>query len=324
MERIKLFDVLKGIGIIAVVAGHSAIPDVLHKFIYMWHMPMFFLISGYFNKWGGYNVLIKNIKTLFLPYIVTCLFILFLLIVTKKDFIFTYILDIFTLRYYFLDSDNFNYCAVGPIWFLMALAWCRIIYNLIEKNITNRNLLFMLVGLISYLSIQLGRNIYIPLYFAQGISCLLFYHIGAELKRKNFIEQKIPHWSLLLAIIGIIVGLLLPTIWVYALHWAYWPVNVFVALCGILFLYHLSILIHKNDRLEELLAGIGRRSLLVLCVHSVDVILQLSLTIVKCLELGHRLERISIVIMMFTFCVVCTIVLSKISYVREIFGLKKL
>lgn len=48
MNRDKTIDVLKGIGIILVVIGHSGCPNLLKDFIYSFHMPLFFIASGYF------------------------------------------------------------------------------------------------------------------------------------------------------------------------------------------------------------------------------------------------------------------------------------
>lgn len=41
-------DVMRGKGILSMFVGHCVIHDLLHKFIYMWHMPLFFIASGYF------------------------------------------------------------------------------------------------------------------------------------------------------------------------------------------------------------------------------------------------------------------------------------
>lgn len=35
-------DIMRGIGILSMLVGHCVIPDLLHKFIYMWHMLLFF------------------------------------------------------------------------------------------------------------------------------------------------------------------------------------------------------------------------------------------------------------------------------------------
>ena len=47
LQRDKTLDIAKGICIILMVIGHSGCPTYLHDFIYMFHMPCFFFISGW-------------------------------------------------------------------------------------------------------------------------------------------------------------------------------------------------------------------------------------------------------------------------------------
>ena len=49
-ERDITIDILKGIGITLMVVGHSGCPKLLESIIYSFHMPLFFLASGYFFK----------------------------------------------------------------------------------------------------------------------------------------------------------------------------------------------------------------------------------------------------------------------------------
>lgn len=42
--------IAKGIGIILMVIGHCGAPGLIGKFIYLFHMPLFFICSGYFLK----------------------------------------------------------------------------------------------------------------------------------------------------------------------------------------------------------------------------------------------------------------------------------
>ena len=55
-ERVDWVDFLKFIGILVVILGHINFP--LNGFIYTWHMPLFFMISGFFIKYK--NILEKN------------------------------------------------------------------------------------------------------------------------------------------------------------------------------------------------------------------------------------------------------------------------
>lgn len=73
----------KGIGIILMVMGHSGVPFNIDKFIYQFHMPLFFFCSGYFiNVIESRETLIifykKKIKGIYLKFI--CWSILFLLL----------------------------------------------------------------------------------------------------------------------------------------------------------------------------------------------------------------------------------------------------
>lgn len=46
----RALSIAKGIGIILMVIGHSGCPLYLHRFIYLFHMPLFFFVSGYLFK----------------------------------------------------------------------------------------------------------------------------------------------------------------------------------------------------------------------------------------------------------------------------------
>lgn len=79
MDRDITFDLMKGVAIIAMLCGHCIIPQTLHHFIYMWHMPLFFIVSGYFYRtkpfkdfWHG------TYRSLLVPYAFTC-FVAFML-----------------------------------------------------------------------------------------------------------------------------------------------------------------------------------------------------------------------------------------------------
>lgn len=74
-QRNKIIDMMKGICIIFIVAGHSGAPFT--HFIYLFHVALFFMISGYLFK-SAYSdsiesvryFLKRKIKSLYLPYVV--------------------------------------------------------------------------------------------------------------------------------------------------------------------------------------------------------------------------------------------------------------
>ncbi|MBQ2672924.1 MAG: acyltransferase family protein [Methanobrevibacter sp.] len=79
MKRIKDIDILRAIAIILVIVGHTPYPGFnpeLHKWIYAFHIPLFFFVSGlslYFTNYHNLN-LKKNFKKrfnrIYLPYLI--------------------------------------------------------------------------------------------------------------------------------------------------------------------------------------------------------------------------------------------------------------
>ena len=79
-KRIHYIDIAKGIGILLVVLGHNdlnAYHPMLHRFIYAFHMPLFFFLSGiFFNPERPFKTLVKKrFEGLIKPLIFIILFI---------------------------------------------------------------------------------------------------------------------------------------------------------------------------------------------------------------------------------------------------------
>ena len=79
-NRLTCFDIAKGIGIILMIVGHMpSVPSVLRMWIFSFHMPLFFIISGYFFRpKHPYEYIKKTFKQLIVPYILySVIFIIF-------------------------------------------------------------------------------------------------------------------------------------------------------------------------------------------------------------------------------------------------------
>ena len=50
MERNRVFDIMKGVGILSVILGHMDIESYWRNVIYSFHMPLFFILAGYFFR----------------------------------------------------------------------------------------------------------------------------------------------------------------------------------------------------------------------------------------------------------------------------------
>lgn len=103
-ERIIWIDSLRAIAIFYVVLGHAittfAAPAVYNKYVYSFHLPLFFFVSGYlFNIERNPNFrffLKKRVKTLLIPY-----------------FVFTFFAYIFVLASQYFNLVNLDYSFEG-------------------------------------------------------------------------------------------------------------------------------------------------------------------------------------------------------------------
>lgn len=79
-ERYDAITIAKAIAIILMVVGHAGCPSALYSFIYMFHMPLFFFVSGYcFNdKYieEPKRFCIRKIQGIYIPYVKWCLIFL--------------------------------------------------------------------------------------------------------------------------------------------------------------------------------------------------------------------------------------------------------
>ena len=71
-SRIDWVDRLKGIGITLVVLGHFGLPPLVHRYVFAFHMPLFFFVSGLLYDARKYHTLGSFLRqrwhTLLIPY----------------------------------------------------------------------------------------------------------------------------------------------------------------------------------------------------------------------------------------------------------------
>ena len=134
------WNIVKGVGMIAIIIGHSCM-DPVANYVYMFHIQLFFFVSGYLyceSKYGDDPWLnLKNkLKGLWLPYfIIISIFVLLhnviSLIGMQPEGTMDYSLKDMLVRIcyaMFGVSDEF---LAGPVWFLRTLAMAMIIFGFI-------------------------------------------------------------------------------------------------------------------------------------------------------------------------------------------------
>lgn len=197
-SRIAWIDIAKGLGIFLMVCGHTSIPDYLSNYIWSFHMPLFFIISGMLynpNKLrNGFGVFFKKkFKTLVIPY----LFFLGCDIVYR-------------LKY---DTINIDMFLKGKIesayWFIQVLLLVEIINALLIKY-TGKLYIYCLVflSLMGYWAYI--YNFHLPYRIEVVGLASLHYGMGYMLGGEIYKINTNLFYSVLLCFLSFIVSLFIP------------------------------------------------------------------------------------------------------------------
>lgn len=159
-KRNNFFDIMKGVAIILVIIGHniqfgsglqfyetaSYYENVIFRFIYSFHMPLFMMISGYFfyssiKKYPIKDLFRSKIKSLLIP--ILCWSIIPICFITLKmilnhtsfqiDFIWTCIKTI-----------------LCNLWFLWAILYCSIIVLLNHKFFNDSIFVYFIILILCF------------------------------------------------------------------------------------------------------------------------------------------------------------------------------
>jgi fucose 4-O-acetylase-like acetyltransferase len=176
-EKLNWIDNLKAIGIFAVILGHIASP--FGSFIYSWHMPLFFMVAGFFIKFdlSIKEFIIKDLKRLMIPYFLFA-FIGLGLETLKRIALHRETLDyMHELQGVFIWMDmSFlinSYAFV--LWFLPALFFARVFLVVLNKYIKNIILQFIVASILFSFSF-LGD---LPFGIDNALNAILFLFMGS-------------------------------------------------------------------------------------------------------------------------------------------------
>lgn len=175
--RLEWLDVLKGIGIVSVVLGH-----VLEwRYVYSFHMPLFFLISGYtFHvRYNEFDWIVQCLYRYIFPYFS---FMLLLNMLTYS--LYGNHLGVYRIVY---GGETLIECY-GTFWFVTVLFLSLIILNLVIKWHINVFLIIMICLSLSYIfqfsHFKIAWN-------AHVVPMALLYMLLGYIYRRTDVEQMI-------------------------------------------------------------------------------------------------------------------------------------
>lgn len=283
-NRIQYIDFVKGIAILLVILGHvmnhgkdNSINQLIYSSIYSFHMPLFFIISGYFLKRSTLTqtTIVKNIKALLIPYLVMggvmCIWQIFhnfdeFCVVDSSCFFGTLLVG---ARY----NGNFLVPFIGPIWFLPVLFNAK----MITIPLIDRKVGWVLITVLAVISITLTKYAHVVMPFGIQQACIasLFLMIGYSLRKHKILDYPIPWYCLILLLL-----VMLPFLHYFAVATRINSYHYNILSCFIS--SGISIVVIKccketyalnnkvYNRIKEYITLVGKYSLVILCVHTLD------------------------------------------------------
>ena len=254
-ERIAHYDIAKGILILLMLVGHVWVEGWVRRWIYVFHMPAFFLISGMLQRNSAslqkplYRLALKKARSFLIPY-----FFFEMLSVGEKVLQFGPDLNIKGYLYQTVLLQFTN----GPLWFLIVLLCAELLFAVAWK-IKGASAVCVLTG-----SLLIGSFFFPPAWGYVSLpmiaTALLFLCVG-------YLVQPLavkPAWALLLGSFAVTALLsVLNPVEIDNYQSGIKGLFLLSGLCGGLFVVQLS----EKIKACKPLAFLGRNSLIILGTH---------------------------------------------------------
>lgn len=300
VNSIGMFDMLKGVGMITIVLAHTAelYPmqisgglslTAFFPFIYREAlMAAFFIASGYgFRKRSIGKCIQQQLRALLKPYCITaaCTSLLHLLCHYMAFHYFpSSVTETLKVAGGFLlglphttTYAGQQFFSTGPMWYLLSLliGWVLLdaILNIIPEKYTHWAVLgIMLLGWGTTLVWEL------PFSLSQGAVIVPYLYIGYLAKKNRWLDKPLPRRTLYILLGGTAltaVGALLAqsTDCISMGEWTLGPLSILLdAATGFLFIRLFMRLNRFTGPIAQGLQAIGRNSLNIFCIHTVELI----------------------------------------------------
>ncbi|MCW7551381.1 acyltransferase family protein [Endozoicomonas gorgoniicola] len=274
-KRMYWLDNAKSIGIFLVVLGHLSIPSKLHNYIYAFHMPLFFFLSGVTFKHKNFELkefMLKRARVLLFPYLVfgIATYLWWLAIGRNFGSGASTIMPLYRPLVGMLYSNGIDGWLIHnvPLWFLTCLFITECIFFSISKTVSKKTLL-IIISLIAYFGYLLSSTNAPRLPWGINIVPMsqLFLCAGYLLKEfagKNSLGR-LPNSMITIATLAL-------TYWLSYKNWGadmnhnhYGNLVIYViaAIAGIIAIISFSKIIPPNS----IMSYIGKNTLTILVLH---------------------------------------------------------
>lgn len=295
MQRDKLIDVTKAIGIISIVIGHSAwnvtrFNIKIGPFVYMYHLMIFIFIAGYLfpkekikNNDGMYRYIGKHIyKMLILYFIYNFIFVIMHNSLIKVNAINSTLYNKTEILKNCLNGIAFrnNEKMLGAFWFIPMLLITELLFaisiNIINKFNKNKYCLYIAFPVIFALlgTILCKNDVNLEYKIQISILSVPFMYVGIFTKKYWIKIEKYIFtfgWVTCAIILFIIINLNIGYIELSANKiinpFVFYPISII----GIYFCLSLAKMFNKISILRSIMCFIGQNSFHIMALHFLTI-----------------------------------------------------
>lgn len=279
-NRIAWVDVAKGIAILLVIIGHTVnFGSATRNFIFSFHMPLFFILSGYtFNLAGDFPAFFQRVKKLIRHLIYPSLIVsginIFVLWI-KQDQHTISALWLLTKRmadalWWASGVDVYAHPGLGALWFLFSLFWAKVLMDAIYLLFPGKiGYIYVIIGLFGMAMGLKGK--WLPQNMDVTFMAMLFIYIGMLWRNYQNLLERHEQLCFMASVIIWVFCLNVPMYIEMAMRSYPWTIcSVVEAVCGSYALCCLCKAFETNVRVRYALQFIGMHTLLIFLVHHLD------------------------------------------------------
>lgn len=259
-KRYEWLDVAKGITILLMILGHTSVPEPVNRFIFAFHMPLFFIASGYCTNWYKntfFQFLAHKSRTLLLPFIIYSTLVLLIGVPTGQ-------MDLMGV----LKGGWASICY--PLWFVPILFFSLLLAKGIMAISNEKIRIIVWLSMAVLGSILKYKLIYLPYTLSPVFYASFLLIAGTYAKKLECFIINPKWWGLVLCFI---VTAIISHFWKVNMAWNTINPVVFItigAFAGTYMIFGISSVIIKYLKKSSIiLSWIGKETYVILAFSSI-------------------------------------------------------
>lgn len=282
-KRFTTWDVAKGFGMLLVILGH-VIPEnsYIRNFVYSFHMPLFFILSGFVLKHDGnkrsFVELIRAEKKLIATYLFWSIIYLAVDIFIKYG-----LLDALTLRRILEDLIYiFSTYGINVLWFIGSLVIGKVLTKNLLSLTNSERIEWISTALLIFLPALLSSKLslvnrwfvsVILVVLLRGLFATGLILFGYLIKDKVVLvllsrSGKRSSYGILLLFVNAFIANYIVEVDLHNMELGLWPLFILSMLTGTFGFICLCSLLEKVEFIQKALAFFGVNSLFIMVTHN--------------------------------------------------------